>query len=149
MRISAASSISTAPSGVLLLGTNGPPARVSSSPEMCSIASRTGFGVESLQREVAEEPAVVGVDRIEVVQGGPLLWRYTADVRIRPVQSLHAPYPELQELRGKEVEQLRMRRRLRAGHSEAVRGRDDAGAEVVLPDAIHQYAREQRVVRRR
>src|SRR5262249_26065479 len=44
------------------------------------------------------------------------------------------------------IEQLRMRRA--AAHpSEIIRGRDDAAAEMILPDAVHHHASSQRVFR--
>ena len=53
-------------------------------------------------------------------------------------------HPSVDEAAGQVVEQLGMRRR-RPADAEIVRGLDDALAEVVLPDPVHEDARRQRI----
>ena len=60
----------------------------------------------------------------------------------QPMQVLEAP-AVVHELDGQPVEQLGMRRRL-ALRAEVLAGRDDAGAEVRLPDAVDQRSRRGR-----
>ncbi len=118
----------------------------SSSPEMASIASRIGFGIEPAQRE-ARQQAVVRIDGVEPSRAARCVWRYTADVRMSRCIALTLQ-PRTDELRGEVVEQFGVRR-LRPGNAEVVGRGDDAGAEVVLPDAVDHDAGEERVLRRR
>ena len=62
----------------------------------------------------------------------------------QPVQLLHAP-PGAHKLTRQVVEQLRVTRSVAAG-AEVVRRGDEAGAEVVVPDAIDHHTRGQRIL---
>ena len=64
----------------------------------------------------------------------------------QPTNQLLERPPFLYEANGEVVEKLRMARTI-AVHAEIVHGSDEARAEQVVPDSIHQNASRQRIVR--
>ena len=99
------------------------------------------FGVEALERFVPVE-AVLGIAGIPlaVVRRGLAVGGGSED---QAMESLQLP-SVLHEIVGEPVEEFGMRRAL--AHGTEIRGRaDEAAAEVMHPDAVHQHAGDERI----
>ena len=124
--------------------TLGPPTFGFSSPLAASAMSRTispstrKRGPRASSRLYGSFSSSSGVDCASLPVG-----RRVDD---QPVQVLDCFQPVLDELDGQPVEQLGVRRRL-ALRAEVLAGRDEAGAEVGLPDAVDERARGRRRLR--
>ena len=101
------------------------------------------FALEPLAREPPEH-AILGIDLDRV---GPVVGRLLVCPRGQhePVQVLDPP-AVLDEIDRQPVEQFGMRRGI-AHHAEVARRADQAPSEVVMPDAVDDYASGQRVCR--
>ena len=127
------------------VGTYGPPVRALQLAGNREHGVTQGLGVQPAQREVTEQPVV----RIEL--SGLLRSRgclaVGGGVEDQPVQLLDRP-TLVDELERQIVEQLGMAGPS-SGHAEVVRRGHQPLAEVVLPDAVDEHARKERVRRRR